>query len=101
MHLLPAADIPGNRNGYEGKPDQHDQQHFPYRYGMDQRPHMRVAKIKAGCADKHPHDDHGLQPLQAAFKKTAYGELAPSVIVSVTDHKPRQNKEEVDSQVTV
>src|ERR1700722_12132560 len=68
---------------------------------MDQRPHMRVTKIKAGCADKRSHYNHWLQPLQAAFKKSSYTELAPSVIVSVTYHKPRQNKEEINSQVTV
>ena len=62
---------------------------------------MRVAKIKAGRTDKHSHYNHWLQPFQAAFKKSSYSELTPPVIISVTYHKPRQNKEEIDSQVTV
>src|ERR1700722_7562966 len=68
---------------------------------MDQRPHMRVTKIKAGCADKASHYNHWLQPLQAAFKKPSYPELAPSVIVSVTYHKPRQKKEKINGQITM
>ena len=48
------------------------------------------------------HNDHRMKTYQTAFKEIFHGEtLAPTVVISVTDHETRKDKEEIHGKITV
>ena len=48
------------------------------------------------------HNDHRMKTYQTTFKEIFHGEtLAPTVVISVTDHETRKDKEEIHGKITV
>ena len=59
------------------------------------------AKIKQQDTDHRAHDDHRLQPDQAALVEIQLGQPAPPVIIGIGHDKARQHKKEVHGKIAM
>ncbi len=57
---------------------------------------------EAYCAKNGTDNDHGMQADEAPLKEVPYREpLFPPAVIGVTNHKTREHKKEIHSQVAV
>ena len=68
---------------------------------VNPRKHSVTPEKEKHSSDKHPHHHHRLQPDQTTLKKGTDSHLIPTIVVSITDHKPRKHKEKINGQITM
>ena len=57
---------------------------------------------KRDSTQNGPHDYHWMKTYQTAFEEVFHGKtFTPTVVIRVTDHKTRKNKEEIHGKITV
>ena len=85
----------------QSKANDHNEEHFPKRHIVNVGPQNRILKIETQGAHNHSHNNHWLQSNESDFEKIAYGHFAPAVIISITNHKARKQKEKINRQIPV
>ena len=82
-------------------PQQHYQQHSPYRCILNSRKAGRLLKIKEHCTHYASHYHHRMQTDNTPLEESTDAHPAPAVVIGITDNKTGKHKEKIYRQVTV
>lgn len=100
IHLPQAPNFGAGRSRDQQRIDERGQQQGRDRH-LRNVPHRTSLEIKHDRPNHSPHDDHRVKAYDPAFDEILHGHRFPAVVVSIANDKTGQNKEEIDSQITV